>query len=364
MYFAGAPSFGKSQDYLAILRKNKQATSNMQLIECIPNFSEGQNAITLAAIRKAIQQIDGVQLLHMDQGEAANRTVFTFVGPPKAVIEAAFQAIKVAASHIDMSQQKGEHPRIGATDVCPLVPLQNISMEEVQVYAKQLGKRVGAALNIPIYLYENSASHPDRKNLATIRSGEYEGLAAKMQLPEWQPDYGPSRFNAQSGATVIGARDFLIAYNVNLDTKEVAVANEIARTVRASGRLVQQADGRKKRVSGQLKYVKAIGWYIEEYGQAQVSMNLTNIHQTGVHQAFDACVKAAEKLGVKVTGSELIGLLPEKALLTAGHYYIEKEGRAEKDNRLIIKAAIAHLGLSDLSEFIPEERIIEWIIGG
>ena len=333
-----------------------------QLIECIPNFSEGRDLAIISAIATAIRQVEGVKLLHIDQGEAANRTVFTFVGPPKELIEAAFQAIKTASELIDMSQQTGEHPRIGATDVCPLVPLANISMEEVMQYTHQLGQRIGDALDIPVYLYENSASQPARKNLATIRSGEYEGLATKMKLSEWQPDYGPMNFNAKSGATVLGARDFLIAYNVNLNTDSVDIANEIARRVRTSGRLVTQADGTKKRIPGKLKYLKAIGWYIEEYGKAQVSMNLTNMHQTSVHHAFEACVEAAEDLGVKVTGSELIGLIPQQPLLVAGKYYSAKLGKNIMDRDALISLAITSLGLAELAPFNPVERIIEQVL--
>ena len=333
-----------------------------QLIECIPNFSEGRDPQIIAAIAAAIQQVEKVKLLHVDQGEAANRTVFTFVGPPKELIEAAFQAIKTASKLIDMSQQTGAHPRIGATDVCPLVPLSNISMEEVMRYAHQLGQRVGDELDIPIYLYENTASQPKRKNLATIRSGEYEGLAEKMKLPDWQPDYGPLTFNARSGATVLGARDFLIAYNVNLNTDNVDIANEIARRVRESGRLVQQADNTKKRIPGKLKYLKAIGWYIEEYGKAQVSMNLTNIHETSVHHAFEACVEVAEQLGIKVTGSELIGLIPQQPLLAAGQYYSDKLGKNIVAKEELIKLAIRSLGLEELAPFNPVERIIEQVL--
>ncbi len=333
-----------------------------QLIECIPNFSEGRDPKILAAIATAIRQTEGVKLLHIDRGEAANRTVFTFVGPPKELIEAAFQAIKTASELIDMRQQTGEHPRIGVTDVCPLVPLANITMEEVIQYAQELGQRVGDALDIPVYLYENNASQPARRNLATIRSGEYEGLAAKMKLPDWQPDYGPITFNAKSGATVLGARDFLIAYNVNLDTDSVDIANEIARTVRASGRLVTQVDGTKKRVPGKLKYLKAIGWYIEEYGKAQVSMNLTNMHETSVHHAYEACVEAAEQLGVKVTGSELIGLIPQQPLLVAGKYYSAKLGKETKDMEEMIAIGISALGLDELAPFNPEKRIIEKLL--
>ena len=334
----------------------------MQLIECVPNFSEGRNITTINAIAAAIRQVAGVTLLHIDRGEAANRTVFTFVGPPKAVTEAAFQAIRVASEWIDMRQQKGEHPRIGAIDVCPLVPVANISMEEVLRYAEQLGQRVGDTLDIPVFMYEQSATHKERQNLATIRSGEYEGLAEKLQSPDWQPDYGPAKFNAQSGATVLGARDFLIAYNVNLATKSVDIATEIARTVRASGRLIKKADGTKERIVGKLPYVKAIGWYIEEFGQAQVSMNLTNFQQTGIHQAFDACVTAAAKLGVAITGSELIGLIPEQALVEAGQHYLAKNKKDSLDVKELVGVAVEQLGLADLAPFSPEERIIEWAV--
>ncbi len=331
------------------------------LIECIPNFSEGRNLVTLDAIAKAIQQVDSVQLLHIDRGEAANRTVFTFIGPPAAVIEAAFQAIQVASELIDMQTQQGAHPRIGACDVCPLVPLANISMEEVQRYAEQLGQRLGDALNIPVYLYEKSASAAHRINLATIRSGEYEGFAEKMKNPDWQPDFGPLTFNAKSGATVLGVRDFLIAYNVNLNTKEVNIANEIARSIRESGRLIRFTDGATIRVPGKLRYVKAIGWFIEEYNKAQVSMNLTNIHQTGIHEAYLACKEAAESLGVQVTGSELIGLIPEKCLVEAGQYFLKEQGRSVADIKEIVQEAISKLGLAELTPFEPNKRIIEWI---
>ena len=334
----------------------------MQLIECIPNFSEGQNIATIEAIATAIRSIKEVKLLHIDRGEAANRTVFTFVGPPKAIVEAAFRAIQTASQLIDMRQQTGEHPRIGATDVCPLVPIANISMEEVIRYAHELGQRVGDALDIPVYLYEHTATRKERKNLATIRSGEYEGFAKKMQSPEWQPDYGPLAFNYKSGATVLGARDFLIAYNVNLNTDSVAIATEIARTVRESGRLIKHKDGTKIRVPGQLKYLKAIGWFIEEYGKAQVSMNLTNLHHTGVHNAYQACVDAATALGVAVTGSELIGLIPQKALVEAGQFFLDKVQDRETDIKAVVQAGIDGLGLAELAPFDPEKRIIEWLL--
>jgi len=334
----------------------------MQLIECIPNFSEGRNLQTIEAIAHAIRSTDGVKLLHIDRGEAANRTVFTFVGTPKELVEAAFQAIKTAHQLIDMRQQKGEHPRIGATDVCPLVPVANISMEEVIRYSNELGQRVGDELDIPIYLYEHSATRPERQNLATIRSREYEGLAEKMKMPDWQPDYGPLTFNPTAGATVLGARDFLIAYNVNLDTESVEVATEIARRVRTSGRLIKKEDGSKIRIPGTLKYLKAIGWYIEEYGKAQVSMNLTNIHHTGVHHAYQACAEAATALGVAVTGSELIGLIPQKALVEAGQFFLQQQQQQATAISTIVQAGIDGLGLAELAPFDPTKRIIEWLL--
>lgn len=331
------------------------------IIECIPNFSEGQNTSTLQAIAKAIKTVEGVQLLHIDQGKAANRTVFTFAGIPESVVEAAYQAIKIAGELIDMREQKGEHPRIGATDVCPLVPIANISMAEVQQLAEQLAERVGR-LDIPVYLYEHSAKTSQRKNLATIRSGEYEGLAAKMQLPEWQPDYGKN-FNAKTGATVIGARDFLIAYNANLNTDSVKIANEIAREIRTSGKLIKNEQGEKVRVAGKCKALKAIGWHIEEYSKAQVSMNLVNYQLTGLHEAYEACKVAAQKYNIEITGSELIGLVPLSAMLTAGRFYLKKEGHStNQSEKVIIETAVRHLGLAELAPFNYKERIIEYLL--
>ena len=329
---------------------------NKPIIECVPNFSEGRNLKTIEAIAQVIRCVNNVQLLHIDRGAAANRTVFTFVGEPEAVIEAAFLAIKKAGERIDMRLQQGAHPRIGATDVCPLVPIANIEMEEVIFYAKKLGRRVAEALDIPVYLYEYAATNEARKNLANIRAGEYEGLETKMQLPEWKPDFG-QQFNAKTGATAIGARDFLVAYNVNLNTNSVAIANKIARAVRESGRILKDEQGNKIRIPGKCKALKAIGWYIEEYGKAQVSMNLTNIALTAIHEAFEACKAEATTLGVQVTGSELIGLTPLAPLLKAGQFYIQNQKASEKE---YIQAAIEHLGLSELAPFLPEERVIEY----
>jgi len=334
-----------------------------QIIECVPNFSEGKNANTLAAISAAIKSITGVKLLHIDRGEAANRTVFTFAGEPQQVVDAAFEAMKVAGTLIDMRTQKGEHPRIGATDVCPLVPIANITMEEVKEYALQLGDKAAKELKIPIYLYEHSAKSTNRKNLATIRSGEYEGLAQKMKSPEWQPDFG-KHFNPQTGATVLGARNFLIAYNANLDTNSVDIANQIARDIRESGKVVKNANGEKVRISGECKSLKAIGWYIEEYGKAQVSMNLTNFNITGIHEAYEACKKTAKKYGATVTGSELIGLIPLTAILDAGHFYANKSGQlsTELTEKELIHIAVEELGLAELNPFNFEERIIEYLL--
>ena len=332
------------------------------IIECIPNFSEGKNLDTIKAIEDAIRQVSKVKLLHIDRGEAANRTVFTFAGAPQNVVEAAFEAIKVAGTLINMRKQKGEHPRIGATDVCPLVPIANISIDEVKKYAIQLGQRVAEELNIPIFLYEHSATSLQRKNLATIRSGEYEGLSHKMQLPDWQPDFGKN-FNPRTGATVIGARDFLIAYNANLDTNDARIANEIARAIRESGKLVKGENGKKIRIQGKCKHLKAIGWYIEEYGKAQVSMNLTNFHITGMHTAFEACKEMAKKYGVRVTGSELIGLIPKKAILEAGTFYLQQRGSIKNmSEQFIIQSAVDHLGLNELNPFNYQKRIIEYLL--
>ncbi|HEX5624890.1 MAG TPA: glutamate formimidoyltransferase, partial [Saprospiraceae bacterium] len=343
-----------------------------KIIECVPNFSEGRDESTIQALRDAVSRVSGVRLLHVDPGKSTNRTVFTFAGAPEAVIEAAFQAISVAAQKIDMRNHKGEHPRMGATDVCPLIPISGISMEETVVYAKKLAERVGNELGIPVYLYEAAASAPHRRNLAEIRSGEYEGFEEKMKLPEWQPDFGPKQFNARSGATVIGARDFLIAYNVNLNTRSVKLANEVAYDIRENGRpqkdpvtgkFLKDSNGEILRTPGACKSVKAIGWYIEEYGLAQVSMNLTNMHSTPLHEAFEACRRSAESLGMLVTGSELVGLVPKRALMEAGQYFLKKQKRSlgVPDDECI-EIAIQSLGLNALGPFDPKTRIIEYML--
>jgi glutamate formiminotransferase / formiminotetrahydrofolate cyclodeaminase len=339
------------------------------LIECVPNFSEGRDMHIIKQITNEIESVEGVRLLNVDPGKATNRTVVTFVGEPSAVIEAAFRAIKMAGELIDMSRHKGEHPRMGATDVCPLIPVANISMEETAAFAKKLGERVGKELKIPVYLYEYAQADKNRNNLSVIRAGEYEGFFKKIKLPEWKPDFGPAEFDAKRGATVIGARDFLVAYNINLNTTSTRRANAIAFDVREGGRtkkdekgnVLKDAAGNPVAVPGSLKSVKAIGWFIEEYGVAQISMNLTNINVTPVHIAFDEVCKKADERGIRVTGSELVGLIPLKSMLDAGRYFLEKQQRSVgvSENELI-RIAVKSLGLDELGPFKPEERIIEY----
>lgn len=343
-----------------------------QLIECVPNFSEGRDSSIIQKITAEIEKVDGVLLLDVDPGKATNRTVVTFVGPPEAVVTAAFFAIKKAGELIDMSKHSGEHPRMGATDVCPLIPISGISMEDTVVYAKKLAEMVGKDLEIPVYLYEEAASSPERKNLANIRSGEYEGLSKKILTPEWKPDYGPASFNAKSGATVIGARDFLVAYNVNLNTTSVRRANSVAFDIRENGRIktdpvtgknMLDSLGNPERIPGICPSVKAIGWYIDEYKIAQISMNLTNISITPLHIAFDACCQSADKRGLRVTGSELVGMVPKKVLLDAGKHFLRKQGRSVgvAENELI-HIAVKSLGLDELSPFDPAKKIIEYAL--
>jgi glutamate formiminotransferase / formiminotetrahydrofolate cyclodeaminase len=334
-----------------------------QLIECVPNFSEGSDMSIIKQITNEIESVEGVRLLDVDPGKATNRTVVTFVGEPILVIEAAYRAIKKAAELIDMRKHTGEHLRMGATDVCPLIPVANISMEETAEWAKKLGERVGNELTIPVYLYEAAQKNPERKNLSIIRAGEYEGFSKKILLSEWTPDFGKAIFNAKSGATVIGARDFLVAYNINLNTTSTRRANAIAFDVRESGRKIQNEKGEEIVQPGTLKSVKAIGWFIEEYGVAQISMNLTNVNITPIHIAFDEVCKKANERGVRVTGSELVGLIPLKSLLDAGRYFLEKQQRSigvsEKE---LIHIAVKSLGLDELSEFEPEKKIIEYLL--
>jgi glutamate formiminotransferase/formiminotetrahydrofolate cyclodeaminase len=345
-----------------------------QLIECVPNFSEGRNSDIIERIASEIKSIDGVKLLNVDPGKATNRTVMTFVGEPNAVIEAAYKAIKKASELIDMSKHSGEHPRMGATDVCPLIPIANITMKETVKYAKKLGERVGRELNIPVFLYEAAASNSERKNLAVIREGEYEGLEKKLERTEWKPDFGDPKFNVRSGATVIGARDFLIAYNINLNTKSTRIANAIAFDVREQGRvkrighpllgeIEKDESGNAVRIPGTLKSVKAIGWFIEEYNIAQISMNLTDVNSTPVHLAFDEVSNRAMERGIRVTGSEIVGMVPKKVLTDAGQYFLQKQKRSiGVSEEEVIQIAIKSLGLEDISQFKPEERIIEYML--
>src|SRR5436853_3101230 len=342
-----------------------------KLIECVPNFSEGRDQNVIRQITDAIESVDGVSLLDVDPGASTNRTVVTFVGSPDAAVEAAFRAIKKASELIDMRKHKGAHPRMGATDVCPFIPVSNVSWDEVIACANRLGQRVGDELKIPIYLYEKAAKNQSRSNLSVIRGGEYEGFFEKIRQPEWKPDFGPEIFSEKSGATVIGVRDFLVAYNVNLNTKSVRRANSVAFDVREQGRVktldgtptgnpMVDEKGQPIRVPGMLKHVKAIGWYVEEYGIAQVSMNLTNIEETPLHAAFDACDQSATKRGLRVTGSEIVGMVTKKCLVDAGKHFLQKqnwsEGAAEEE---LIGLAIRSMGLSELKPFDPKEKIIE-----
>lgn len=345
-----------------------------QLLECVPNFSEGRNPEIIRQITQAIESVSEVMLLDVDPGKATNRTVVTFVGPPEAVIEAAFLAIQKAAELIDMRQHQGEHPRMGATDVCPLIPIAGITMEEAAQYAKRLGERVGRELGISVFLYESAATDPRWKNLANIRAGEYEKMAEKLSTDEFIPDFGPRQLNPKAGVTAIGARDFLIAYNVNLNTTSVRRANSVAFDVREQGRVVRQGDpvtgpvvldenGEPQRIPGKCPSVKAIGWYIEEYGIAQVSMNLTNISITPLHRAFEACCESAQSRGMRVTGSELVGMVPLNVLLEAGRYFLAKQQRSVGVSEAeLIKIAVKTMGLDELAPFDPQKKIIEYAL--
>lgn len=338
------------------------------LIECVPNFSEGNDPVIIRQITDQIEAVEGVKLLNVDPGKATNRTVVTFVGHPEAVIEAAFRAIAKAGELIDMSRHKGEHPRMGATDVCPLIPIAGISMDETAIWAQRLAQRVGTELSIPVYLYEEAQPDKNRSNLSVIRAGEYEGFFTKIKEAAWKPDFGPAVMDAKRGATVIGARDFLVAYNVNLNTTSTRRANAVAFDVREAGRVkrengkpVLDEQGQPISVPGSLKAVKAIGWYIEEYGMAQISMNLTNIRVTPLHIAFDEVCKRADARGLRVTGSELVGLVPLQCLLDAGRYFLRKQQRSTGvSEKELIRIAILSMGLDELAPFKPEERIIEY----
>lgn len=348
-----------------------------KILECVPNISEGRDTAKINKIASVVETVEGVKLLNVDPGKATNRTVITFVGEPDKVAEAAFLLIKTAAELIDMSKHKGEHPRMGATDVCPFVPIANMTMDEAIEVARKVGERVGKELGIPGYFYENAATEEKRRNLANCRSGEYEGLSKKLVKPEWKPDFGPAEWNdktAKTGATAISARDFLVAYNINLNTTSTRRANAIAFDIREAGRVkregnpltgkvVNDENGEPVRIPGTLKAVKGIGWFIEEYGIAQLSLNLTNISITPIHVAFEEADKQARDRGIRVTGSELVGLVPLKAMLDAGEYFLKNQERSlGVSDEEKIKIAIKSLGLDELAPFNPRERIIEYMI--
>jgi len=341
-----------------------------KIIECVPNFSEGRDKQFLQAIEEAIKNVDGVHLLNLEPDADYHRAVCTFVGDEKSVVEAAYQATKVAAKMIDMTKHKGEHPRMGATDVVPFVPVQNASVEDCIRCSREYGRRIAEDLQIPVYLYEEAATEEKRRNLASVRAGQYEGLAEKLQDESWKPDFGEARFNAKSGATITGVRKFLIAYNVNLNSEDLALAKEIAFTLRESGRLKKDAEGNKifdengkaLRIKGKLKNVKGLGVALPDHGITQVSMNLTDYTITGMEKVYLSCVEEAEKLGISVTGSEAVGLVPEDALLQAGKYFAEASGLDTENSDELLKLAIEKLGLSDLHEFDVNEKVIEKII--
>jgi glutamate formiminotransferase/formiminotetrahydrofolate cyclodeaminase len=347
-----------------------------QIIECVPNFSEGNDLSIIKQLTDAIESVEGVKLLDVDPGKATNRTVVTFVGEPKDVVEAAFRGISMAAQLIDMSKHKGEHPRMGATDVCPFIPVSGITMQETAAWSVKLAERVGKELSIPVYLYEEAQPVEGRKNLSIIRSGEYEGFFQKISDPAWSPDYGPVQWNSKSGGTVIGARDFLIAYNVNLNTKSVKRANSVAFDIREAGRvkrignpisgpIAKDENGNEIRIPGSLKGVKAIGWFIDEYDIAQVSINITRFKETPLHKVFDECVNSAQSRGIRVTGSELVGLVPLQAMLEAGRYFLEKQQLSSGlSDRELIHIAVKSMGLDELAPFDPEKKIIEYNLYG
>ena len=370
-------SSGNIFSFISFEFVKKMSKMEKQLIECVPNISEGRDEQKIKEIAEVVNTVEGVKLLDIDPGKATNRTVITFVGEPEPVIEAAFRLVKKAAELIDMSKHQGEHPRFGATDVCPLVPVANITMEEVVEYAHKLGKRIGEELGIPGYFYEYAATEPKRKNLANCREGQYEGLPKKLVNPEWKPDFGPAEFNEsvkKTGAIAISARNFLVAYNINLNTTSTRKANAIAFDIREAGRVktengkpwgkpVLDEKGEPVRIPGKLKAVKGIGWYKEEYGIAQISYNLTDISLTPVHIAFDETCKAAEARGLRVTGSELVGLIPKQAMLDAADYFLRKQERSlgiSEEEKM--KIAVKSLGLDDLKPFNPKEKVIEYML--
>ena len=350
-----------------------------KLVECVPNFSEGRDKDVIDSIVKSMQSVENVKVLDVDSGEDTNRTVVTIVGDPMAVLESAFIGIKTASELIDMNKHQGTHPRIGATDVCPMIPVSEVSDEECINLTKTLGKRVGEELKIPIYLYEKSAQYKNRTKLPIIRSGEYEGLAKKLSDPEWKPDFGPSVMHPQAGATVIGCRDFLIAYNINLNTKDTRLATDIAFELRELGRskripnpnsknlldgeIVRHDDGKPVKVPGMFKDVKAIGWYVDDFKRAQISINFNNYKKSTIHDVYDKACILAEERGIRVTGSELVGLIPLDAIISAGKHYLQKQNRSigvpVSD---IIECAVQSLGLNDVTPFINNEKIIDYAV--
>ncbi|MBM4399397.1 MAG: glutamate formimidoyltransferase [Candidatus Cloacimonetes bacterium] len=343
----------------------------MKLMECVPNFSEGRDRAVLDSIANAIRSVSRVTLLDVDPGADTNRTVFTMAGEPEAVVEAAFLAIKKAAELIDMSKHHGEHPRMGATDVCPFIPISEMTMEECAGWAKVLGERVGRELKIPVYLYENAASKPEWKNLANVRQGEYEALADKAKDPYWKPDFGPHEFNPKSGATAIGAREFLIAYNINLNTRDKKKAHELALMIRESGRPAKGVDGKQLKdeagdkviIPGLFQFCKAVGWYIDSYNRAQISINLTDYNVTPPHIVLEKVRELAAEMGIGITGSELVGLIPKAALLEAGKYYLKRLGEsAGIPERMIMETAVQSMGLTDLGPFDMDKKVIEYAI--
>ena len=335
-----------------------------RLLECVPNFSEGRKDSVIMKIQESIATVEGVKLLHIDKGYSANRTVMSFAGTPEAVIEAAFQSVRTASELIDMRSHKGTHPRIGACDVLPLVPLKGITMHETIGLSYILADRIGTDLKIPVYCYEKSAKSSLRKNLETIRKGEYEGLKEKILDSKWKPDYGPCEFNAKTGATIVGARDLLIAFNVNISTDSVNIAKEIASRIRKSGKTIQLENGIKKNIPGLLKSVKAIGWYIEDFQKVQVSMNITNLKSNPIHVVYETVKNVAKEYGVRVTGSELIGLIPEKVLIDAGLFYAtDKSNFKNTSTEKLIQLAIEKMGLNEIKPFHPKERVIEYLLG-
>ncbi len=334
-----------------------------KIVECVPNFSEGRDMGIIKQITDEIEKVEGAILLDVDPGADTNRTVVTFVGTPEAVKEAAFRAIKKAAELIDMSKHKGAHPRMGATDVCPFVPVSGVTMEDCVQIAKEVGERVARELGIPVYLYEEAATRSERRSLADIRAGEYEGLPEKLKDPEWKPDFGEPVFNPKSGATVIGAREFLIAYNLNVNTRDRKLAHRVALRIREKGRIVKKKDGTKERVPGRLKAVRAIGWYIPEYGYAQISVNLTNYKITPLWKLFEVASEEAEGLGLRITGSELVGLIPKEAMLESGRHFLEKMGKCPAvPEKELIHIAVLSMGMDQTHPFKPEEKIIEYRI--